>query len=110
MYGLGLGVGAPSDRLWSKTSNCSGVDSPAIVGMICTQYRRQFLVCPRAISTHVLRGTVMGTAAMACRTVSGVGPSDSLHLSIAAAGGAVGFPPQPDASRISKMTISRRTR
>jgi len=106
MYGFGFGVGVPNGMLWSKNSSCWGVDSLAMVGMICIQYKRQFLVCPRAISTQLAPGTVMGTEAMAWRTVSGVGPSDSLHVSGRAGGGAGGFQPQPEASKISTMTIS----
>ena len=61
-----------------------------MVGMICTQYKRHFLVCPRAISTQVEPGTSIGTEAMACRTVSAVGPSESLHVS-GRGGGVDGF-------------------
>jgi hypothetical protein len=75
-----------------------------MVGMICTQCKRHFLVCPRAISTQAAPGVVMGTAAMACRTVSGFGPSESLHLSGGGGGAVVGFPPQADANRISRIT------
>src|ERR1700761_2257396 len=98
MYGFGFGVGVPSGMLWSKNSSCWGVDSLAMVGMICTQYRRQFLVCPRAISTHSDFATMTGTAAIAWRTVSAVGPSESLHVSARIGGEAVGFEPQPAAS------------
>src|SRR5215472_13774638 len=104
MYGLGFGVGVPSGMLWSKNNSCCGVDSLAMVGMICTQYRRHFRVCPRAISTQVEPGTMIGTEAMACRTVSVVGPSDSLQVSAREAGGVVGFPPQAEANKISRIT------
>ena len=81
----------------------------AMVGMICTQYNRHFRVCPRAISTQYAPGIVMGTDVMARRTVSGVGPSEALQLSGADAGGAVGFPPQAEVNKISRITIRRRT-
>lgn len=81
-----------------------------MVGMIWTQYSRQFLVCPRAISTQFVPATVMGTEAMARRTVSGLGPSDALQVSGRAAGGGDAFEPQPQASKISRITVSRRTR
>ena len=47
---------------------------------------------------------------MAWRTVSAVGPSDSLHVSGRAAGAPDGFDPQPEASKTNKITITRRTR
>jgi hypothetical protein len=77
--------------------------------MICTQDNRHFLVCPRAISTQFVPGTVMGTEAMACRTVSGVGPSEALQLSGGDAGRVVGFPPQAQANKINRITSGRRT-
>jgi hypothetical protein len=86
------------------------VDSLAIVGMICTQYNRQFRVCPRPISTQMVPGMAMGTAVIAWRTVSAVGPSESLQVSGRAWGGAVGFQPQPEASKTRQITMSRRTR
>ena len=110
MYGFGFGVGVPSGVLWSKNSSCWGVDSPAIVGMICTQYKRQFRVWPRPISTQKVPGVATGTSVIARRTVSAVGPSEPLHVSGRACGGAVGFQPQPEASKTSKITISARTR
>ena len=110
MYGFGFGVGVPSEMLWSKNSSCWGVDSLAMVGMICTQYKRHFLVCPRAISTQVVPGIVIGTEAMACRTVSAVGPLESLQVSGGVGRGpgcfVGGFQPQPEASRISRITTS----
>ena len=75
-----------------------------MVGMICTQYKRHFLVCPRAISTQLEPGTATGTEAMACRTVSAVGPSDSLQVSARDAGGAVDFPPHADTNKTKKIT------
>ena len=81
----------------------------AMVGMICTQDNRHFLVCPRAISTQFVPGTVMGTDAMACRTVSAVGPSEALQLSGADAGGVAGFPPQAEVNKIKRITSGRRT-
>jgi hypothetical protein len=77
-----------------------------MVGMICTQYKRHFRVCPRAISTQVEPGTMIGTEAMACRTVSAIGPSDSLQVSGRDADGADGFPPQPEVNRISRIITS----
>ena len=75
-----------------------------MVGMICTQYNRQFLVCPRPISTQPEPATSMGTDEIACRTVSALGPSDSLQVSARDAGGVVGFPPQAEANKIRKIT------
>jgi hypothetical protein len=80
-----------------------------MLGMICTQCRRHFLVCPRAISTQIEPGTSTGTEAMACRTVSAVGPSESLQESARDAEGAVGFAPQAEANKTNKITIGRRT-
>jgi hypothetical protein len=77
--------------------------------MICTQDNRHFLVCPRAISTQFVPGTVMGTDAMARRTVSAVGPSEALQLSGADAGGVAGFPPQAEVNKIKRITSGRRT-
>src|ERR1700722_3063861 len=108
MYGLGFGVGVPSGALWSKNSNCWGVDSLAMVGMICTQYSRQFLVCPRAISTQLDPATSTGTEAMACRTVSAVGPSASLHVAacdVCDACGVAGFAPQAAANNANRITM-----
>lgn len=68
--------------LRSKNNSCWGVDWEAIVGMICTQCKRQLRVCPRVISTHLEPGTMIGTAAMACRTVSAVGPSNPCRCSV----------------------------
>jgi len=76
--------------------------------MICTQYKRHFLVCPRAISTQVVPGIVIGTEAMACRTVLAVGPSESLQVSGGVRAGTGGFQPQPEASTISRIATSRR--
>ena len=114
MYGFGFGVGEPNGVLWSKNNNCWGVDSLAMVGMICTQYNRHFLVCPRAISTHLEPGTAIGTEAMARFTVSAVGPSEDLHLSDAGAAGVDAFPPHPPSisvgTRISRIATNvRRT-
>lgn len=106
MYGFGFDVGLPSGLLWSKKSSCCGLDSLAIVGMICTQCSRQFRVCPRPISTQMVPGMAMGTAVIAWRTVSAVGPSESLHVSGRACGGAVGFQPQPEASKTKQITMS----
>jgi len=78
-----------------------------MLGMICTQYNRHFLVCPRAISTQIERGTRIGTEAIACRTVSFVGPSELLQVSDG--GNDVGgFEPHPAPAKhsISKITIS----
>ena len=80
-----------------------------MVGMICTQYKRQFLVCPRAISTQVEPGTSTGTEATARCTVSAVGPSDCLHVSARDAGGVVDFSPHAEANKISRITKQRRT-
>ena len=77
-----------------------------MVGMICTQYKRHFRVCPRPISAQVEFGTMIGTEAMACRTVSAVGPSESLQVSGRDAAGVGGFPPQPEANRISRIITS----
>ena len=76
-----------------------------MLGMICTQYRRHFLVCPRAISTQIEPATETGTEAIACRTVSFVGPSEPLQVS---AGGddAGGWEPHPAASTISRIATS----
>jgi hypothetical protein len=104
MYGLGFGVGVPSGLLWSKNISCWGVDSLAMVGMSCTQYNLHLLVCPRAISTQLEPGTSTGTDAIAWRTVSVLGPSDSLQLSARDAGAVVGFPPQAEANNIKKIT------
>ena len=75
-----------------------------MVGIICTQYNRQFLVCPRPISTQLEPATSTGTDEIACRTVSALGPSDSLQVSARDAGGVVGFPPQAAANKIRKIT------
>jgi hypothetical protein len=77
--------------------------------MICTQDNRHFLVCPRAISTQFVPGIAMGTEAKACRTVSGVGPSEALQLSGVDAGVVVGFPPQAEVNKIKRITSERRT-
>ena len=106
MYGFGFGVGVPSGVLWSKNSSCWGVDSLAMVGMICTQYNRHFLVCPRAISTQIESGTAIGTEAMACRTVSAVGPSEALQLVGRRRRRCVGFPPQAEANKINRITTA----
>lgn len=82
-----------------------------MLGMICTQYSRHFLVCPRAISTQIEPGTRTGTeatASMACRTVSFVGPSEPLQVSD---GGddcdeLGGCDPHPAASTISRIVTS----
>jgi hypothetical protein len=106
-------VGLPSDVLWSKNKSCCGVDSLAMVGMICTQYKRHFLACPRAISTQNEPGTAIGTVAMAWRTVAAVGPSESLQLSEDVAFGVDGVEPQAcktnGTSRTNKITIRRRS-
>ena len=76
-----------------------------MVGMICTQYNRQFLVCPRPLSTQLEPATSTGTDEIACRTVSALGPSDSLQVSARDdAGGVVGFPPQAEVNKIRKIT------
>ena len=75
-----------------------------MVGMICTQYNRQFLVCPRPLSTQLEPATSTGTDEIACRTVSALGPSDSLQVSARDAGGVVGFAPQAEANKIRKIT------
>jgi len=49
---------------------------------------------------------MIGTEAMACRTVSAVGPSESLQVSGRDAAGVGGFPPQPEANRISRIITS----
>jgi hypothetical protein len=72
--------------------------------MICTQNNRHFLACPRAVSTQLEPETSTGTAVIACRTVSELGPSDSLQVSADDAGGAVGFPPQAEANKTKKIT------
>ena len=79
-----------------------------MLGMICTQYRRHFLVCPRAISTQIEPGTRTGTEAIACRTVSFVGPSEPLHVSEGADGcdELGGCDPHPAASTISRIVTS----
>jgi hypothetical protein len=51
----------------------------------------------------------MGTEAKACRTVSGVGPSEALQLSGVDAGVVVGFPPQAEVNKIKRITSERRT-
>lgn len=81
-----------------------------MVGMICTQCNRQLRVWPRPISTQMVPGIAMGTAVIACRTVSAVGPSEALQVSGRACGGAGGFQPQPEASKTNTITMSRRTR
>lgn len=83
--------------LRSKNNSCWGVDWEAIVGMICTQCKRQLRVCPRVISTHLEPGTTIGTAAMACRTVSAVGPSESLQVFGGDGRVVGGFQAQPEA-------------
>ena len=75
-----------------------------MVGMICTQDNRQFLACPRPISTQLEPATSTGTDEIACRTVSALGPSDSLQVSARDAGGVVGFPPQAEVNKIRKIT------
>lgn len=65
--------------------------------MICTQCKRQLRVCPRVISTHLEPGTTIGTAAMACRTVSAVGPSESLQVFGGDGRVVGGFQAQPEA-------------
>ena len=80
-----------------------------MVGMICTQYSRHFLACPRAISTQIEPGTTTGTEAMAWRTVSAVGPSELL----AGVGGRrrrwrLLRAAHRQASEISRITTSRR--
>lgn len=79
-----------------------------MLGMTCTQYRRHFLVCPRAISTQIEPGTETGTEAMACRTVSLVGPSEPLQVSAAGDDCEVtgGCEPHPAASTISRNVTS----
>jgi len=82
-----------------------------MLGMICTQYSRHFLVCPRAISTQIEPGTKTGTEAtlsMACRTVSFVGPSEALQVSEGDDDCEVtgGCEPHPAASTISRMVTS----
>lgn len=79
-----------------------------MLGMICTQYSRHFLVCPRAISTQIEPGTKTGTDAMACRTVSFVGPSEALQVSESDADCEVtgDCEPHPAASTISRMVTS----
>ena len=77
-----------------------------MLGMICTQYKRHFLLCPRAISTQIEPGTRIGTEAMACRTVSFVGPSEPLQVSADGGEGVDGFEPHPAASRISRIMTS----
>jgi hypothetical protein len=49
---------------------------------------------------------MIGTEAMACLTVSALGPSESLQASGRDAVGAGGFPPQPEANRISRIITS----
>ena len=96
----------PSGVLWSKNNSCCGVDSSAMLGMICTQYKRHFLACPRAISTQIEPGVSIGTEAMACRTVSFVGPSEPLQASAGGGEGVGGFEPHPADSRISRIVTS----
>lgn len=68
-------------RCCGRKQQLLGVASSAMLGMICTQYKRHFLVCPRAISTHIDPGIRTGTESMDRFTVSAVGPSDALQLS-----------------------------
>ncbi len=110
MYGFGLGVGVPSGVLWSKNSSCWGVDSLAMVGMICTQFKRHFLrVPPRdfdpARARNLDRNRGDGLPHRVGRRPVGV-----LAVVGWQAGGVGGFEPQPEASNISRITISRRTR
>jgi hypothetical protein len=67
------------------------------------------LVCPRPISTQLESATSTGTEAMACRTVSAVGPSASLQLAACDACGAVDFAPQAEANKTSRITKWRNT-
>ena len=77
-----------------------------MLGMICTQCKRHFLVCPRAISTQIEPGVRIGTDAMACRTVLLVGPSEALQASAGGGEDVGGFEPHPAASRISRIVTS----
>ena len=78
-----------------------------MLGMICTQYKRHFLVCPRAISTQIEPDVRIGTEAMACRTVSVVGPSELLHVSGGGDGVGGDAPhPAPAVHESISMTIS----
>ncbi len=81
-----------------------------MVGMICTQYKRHFLVWPRPISAQAEPGTTIGTPAMAFPTVAGDGPSESLQAFGGAGRGVGGFEPQPAAARpkITRIALSRR--
>jgi len=78
-----------------------------MLGMICTQYKRHFLVCPLAISTQIEPGVRTGTEAMARRTVAFVGPSELLQVS--GGGDVVGgdaLHPAPAVHESISMTIS----
>ncbi|GBG40113.1 hypothetical protein NJB14197_50080 [Mycobacterium montefiorense] len=75
-----------------------------MVGITCTQYNLHFLACPRAISTQLEPAISTGIDAIAWRTVSALGPSESLQVSARDAAGVGGFPPQAAANKTRKIT------
>ena len=92
-------MAGPNGVLRSKNNTCCGLLGSALLGLICTQYSRQLAVCPLAVSVHDEPGVTTGTPAIACCTVSGLGPSVGLQVSGLGGGADGGLHPQPATSR-----------